>query len=939
MVIIVFCLKSIPIGGFDTIIEPTSKLPNLTRSGISSSPHYIRLVDVLTIQYQTDTALHAEMLQIARKQSSNLPCLISKCKGFALQAAFFTRYKGNSPWSAAETLGLSKLRKKGPPPKIRERKPPLRSSNELKIEMETLFADPYLSKPTVDMFMYDRIDECDVANLSNLMRLSGKLMKSRKDLLMKVHMPAIGSRLETLSSLPWSFINIAFIFYGLQRMKESDNGLTRILKIMTEIAGEASLKEQKPSAQNISMILLGFQKNKCADEATKNLLPLVAKLISSCTDKFDAQHISTSLYGMQSMSTACPHVRLILTALTAKIETCTEDFLSHNVGQSLKGLSGMSSDYTETRMLLTALEPKIIGCKDIIAAVDVANSLSGLQEVTSECQEVRSMLVALTPLIQKCKEILEPEAVGDALFGLQGLSSDRTEVMGLLQALAPRVKEIEKPPLTSDSDKPVIARPLRGPFKRDPGYDGIPTLDSRAVANAMYGLRRMSSDSSEVRLLLGALAPRILSCKMTMNAHHIGQAFNGLQGFTSCKSEVRAILTALTPRIYECTQPFSSEILGDALYRLRRMSTDSSEVRELLAALAPKVKGCLHPLSSRAVGKALYGLQGLSSEYPEVRALVRLLCPKVEGCIKPLSGKSICYALSGLQEMSSESREVRMLLTALIPKIRSCTEVMSSDALARSMYGLQGIDTNCSEGLALISALALKVEENQTHSLQQEVVSADIIGKALYGLQGVKGEECSLILFQFLFQKLELLSISSKEFRDVGSETLLFLTQNLRLSGLQLREFRGIDLKKWEIISAVAHRELRQRQLNLADEYFSVKKKVSLVEGRVVSVGQKMYEGSGIIVEGKGELPGLFESDIIIKIPIKNSIEEYITIDIEISNVYHVQEKKQRYCLLRDKYLTSYGIIVERLDLGDLRKMKDKDLMNWINQRVLAAQP
>ena len=879
------------------------------------------------------------MLRIARKQSSLLPGFITKCKLFALQAAFFTRYKGNFPWSSGETLGLSKLRKKGPPPKIRDRKPPLKSSNDLRIEMEALFADPYLSKPTVDMFMYDRIDECDVANLSNLMRLSGKLMKTRKDLLLKVHMPAIGSRLETLSSSPWSFMNIAFIFYGLQRMKESDNGLMSILKIMTKIAREASEREQTPSAQNISMILLGFQKNKCADEETKNLLLLVAKLINSCSDKFDAQHLSLSLCGMQSMSSTCPNVRIVLTALTTKIETCTEDFLSQNVGQALKGLSGMSSDYDETRMLLTALEPKIIGCKDIITAVDVANSLSGLQEMTSECPEVRSMLVALTPMIQKCEEILQPEAVGDALFGLQGLSSDSTEVLQLLQALAPRVKETEKSPPTSASDKPVIARPLRGPFKRDPDYDGIPTLDSRAVANAMYGLRRMSSDLPEVRLLLGALAPRILSCKMTMNAHHIGQAFNGLQGLTSCKLEVRAILTALTPRVHECTQPFSSEILGDALYRLRRMSSDSSEVRELIAALAPKVKGCLHPLSSRAVGKALYGLQGMSSEYAEVRTLIRLLCPKVEGCMKPLSGKSLYYALSGLQELSSEYREVRSLLAALIPKIHSCSEVMSSDTLTRSMYGLQGIDTTCSEGQALISALALKVKENQTQLLQQEVVSADIIGKALYGLQGVKGEECSQILFEFLFQKLELLSASTKEFRDVKSESLLFLSQNLQLCDLQLRGFMGIGSKKWEIISGVAHRELLERQLNSADEYFSMKKKVSLVEGRVVSVAQKMYEGIGIIVEGKGELPGLLESDIIIKIPIENSIEGFITIDIEISNVYHVQEKKQRYCLLRDKYLTSRGIIVERLDLGELRKLKDKDLMNWINQRVLAAQP
>lgn len=884
------------------------------------------------------------MLRTACRHSCNLPRLISKFKGLALHAAFSSGatsrgYKGNNPWSSADMPGMTKFRKKGPPVKIRDRKPPLRDSNELKVEMEALFADTHLSKTTVDMFLYDRIDQCDVSNLSNLMRLSGKLMKTRKDLLLKIHMPVIGSRIEMLSSSSWSFMNIAFTFYGLQRMKENDNGLLSILKIMTKIVGEASHRDQTPSAQNISMILLGFQKNNCDKEASKQMLQLLVSIIDSCTDKFDAQHLSTSLNGLQSMSSNCPHVRAVLTALTAKIETCTEDFQSQNVGNALKGLSGMSSDCVEVRTLLTALIPKIISCKGILAAVDVASALCGLQGMVSECPEVRSMLTALTPMVQKCKETLEPEAVGDALFGLQGLSSDCTEVLAVVQALAPRVKEAEKVIQAADTEKPFVARPHRGPFKRDPNDDGIPTLDSRAVSNAMFGLRRMTSDSAEVRMLLGALAPRILSCRMTMNAHHIGLAFNGLQGMASSKSEVRAVIAALTPRVQECTQPLSAEILGDSLYRLRCMSSDSVEVRDLLAILVTKVQGCIHPLSSRAVGKALYGLQGLSSDYPEVRALVASLCSKVEGCKKTLSGKSVCYALSGLQEMSSDSQEVRALLTALVPKITSCSDVMSSESLLKSMFGLQGVDTSHTEGLALMSALSLKVKDRQSNNVLEGPVTADSIGMALYGLQGVKSEECSLVLLEFVFDMIDNLSKSSNGFQGVQSDFLFSLCQNLLLSNSQIEEIFKNDNKKWEIVSGMAYKELRKRQVNPDDECFKRKKFASQAENRVVGVGKKMYEGSEILVEGKSEILNMFESDIIIKIPLKSGSKEYITIDIEINSQYYVQEKKQRFCSLRDKYLSSQGIVIERLDLGDLRKMRDKDLSNWIHQRVLAAQP
>ena len=180
----------------------------------------------------------------------------------------------------------------------------------------------------------------------------------------------------------------------------------------------------------------------------------------------------------------------------------------------------------------------------------------------------------------------------------------------------------------------------------------VDPFSCKNIANALFGLQGMSSDSAEVCSLLSALCPKVVECRESFSAQHIGNALYGLQGMSSDCVEVRSLLSALCPKVVKCKEPLDAQAIGNALYGLQGMSSDSAEVRSLLSALCPKVVESRERLSAQHIGNALYGLQGMSSDCVEVRSLLIALCPKVIACREPLSAQAIGKSLYGLHGMS-----------------------------------------------------------------------------------------------------------------------------------------------------------------------------------------------------------------------------------------------------------------------------------------------
>ena len=52
-------------------------------------------------------------------------------------------------------------------------------------------------------------------------------------------------------------------------------------------------------------------------------------------------------------------------------------------------------------------------------------------------------------------------------------------------------------------------------------------------------------------------------------------------------------------------------------------------------------------------------------------------------------------------------------------------------------------------------------------------------------------------------------------------------------------------------------------------------------------------------------------------------------INIELDGLDHEFDKKIRFCLARDEYLTTKGMVIGRIDSTTLSKMKNVDIEDW----------
>ena len=249
-------------------------------------------------------------------------------------------------------------------------------------------------------------------------------------------------------------------------------------------------------------------------------------------------------------------------------------------------------------------------------------------------------------------------------------------------------------------------------------------FDGQAISNTLYGLKGMSTDTSEVRGILRSVHKTIERCLLIhtqgkvdhviekkssvghdndrfksrdsglmssgyafvsglrMTPQGIGSAFIGLQGMSSSNNDVKSILSVLAHSIGQMTASntgLDCQAIANVLVGLKSSSSEHTEVREVLVALSKNLKRNLavfRDIKPRELSMALQGLQGMSSEHPQVEQLLEVLCDgldlrvldgkgqesKTNGGFEFRSGDEVGPALGGLKQMSAENVQVRRLL-------------------------------------------------------------------------------------------------------------------------------------------------------------------------------------------------------------------------------------------------------------------------------------
>ena len=454
------------------------------------------------------------------------------------------------------------------------------------------------------------------------------------------------------------------------------------------------------------------------------------------------------------------------------------------------------------------------------------------------------------------------------------------------------------------------------------------SISNIALFVRLAGKKSASKSHVLLRQHLPGIASRLqkLSHSSSWRLNDISSVIYGLQCLTAEDPgylDIVGTVTKIAGGILLKKNTLSSKNLSMLMYGLRQNSCNEQLSRNFLKVVAKIVLQCKETLSAQAVGNSLYGLQSMSNNCIEVITLVSALTVKVKGCAEIFSAQELSNALYGLQGMSSDNIEVRGLLSALIPKIHSCRESFGAQAVGNSLYGLQGMSCGSVEVRAVIQALTVKVKGCK------EPLNAQAASNALYGLQRSMRSSCSHPLLDTLLLHFRNSAKESKNFQLLTYEDIKYLGQGFAFSLPTLHESLDIiKFRKWEMLSQSVDDLLSSWKCNTQ----SIDRLPSVLEQRFRAIALKINFASDYKLSFNESLFDLFEGDMVLRIPIMGS--ENLVINFEIDGTFHLRMKKINFCLLRDKYLQSRGVIIERLPTARFIRMRDDDVARWILDKV-----
>jgi hypothetical protein len=238
---------------------------------------------------------------------------------------------------------------------------------------------------------------------------------------------------------------------------------------------------------------------------------------------------------------------------------------------------------------------------------------------------------------------------------------------------------------------------------------------------------------------------------------------------------------------------------------------------------------------------------------------------------------------------------------------------------------------------SLVRALSGQVERCK------EPLSAQAVGNALYGLVGVLGVDEGRVLGLHMMRTL----LGLHRNRVLVSSDCVFLGQSVVMVFPFLKNhLTEEEVKECErIISDI---EIKSHALEEDGDSITNVSFQSRSEQHMHSATVKALAGSKLRVSHNELLFGLFECDIVVRVPcavdacieeggrgdgrdpVGERKEESLVINIEVDGVHHRREKKKRFCNMRDEYLVSREVVIERMEISTLLAMSEQEVEEWV---------
>lgn len=564
----------------------------------------------------------------------------------------------------------------------------------------------------------------------------------------------------------------------LERTGSSELGARMLLELLLEML-DVSVVHTRPSEKELGLAFTGLKKLDPQNFAVSKLLLRLTDILHE-TDEFVTKnpHIGSymkpvslvnMLCGLQSMSSDVLEVRQLLKAMEKHFIYNREAFSTGQVCMAMYGLRCMSSEHYEVRNMIIHLTTALRHSRGKVDARDIASAIASMRSFRSECSEALALLRTLTQYVERLSiagEFMNGTLVCEAMSGLRGMSSNSARVREAVYAILTHLKAH----LNRNSN-----------------------LSRNNFRTIFSGMQRMSSNSLQIRQMLGLLTEQLRYTKVRLEHWDIVVILSGLQMMSSHDSEVRDVLDVIHAHIKRCRKPFNEETLTGCIYALRQMDSQHTEVRQLLACLLPHFKtpnGGTVGLRARHISACLHSLLNSNGDVDEIRSILREVTPLLSVCSPPLSPSEVQMSLMGLQRMSIKQKEVQdaiqglsthvklhdarhmrwtaeeltsafnsvkkmtsvgTLLSALGEEVISCEETIKPAQLATMVRALNRVRGECVDERNALDALATRISKispacgvNRTADIENSTdvqhFTGEDIERILYGIANMSSE-------------------------------------------------------------------------------------------------------------------------------------------------------------------------------------------------------
>ena len=350
--------------------------------------------------------------------------------------------------------------------------------------------------------------------------------------------------------------------------------------------------------------------------------------------------------------------------------------------------------------------------------------------------------------------------------------------------------------------------------------------------------------------------------------------------------------------------------------------------------------------SYREISNIIYGLQCCRESddgYLTIMLTMSEIANRTASRGEMIQSQNLSMLLYGLRSNKFKQTESKKLLSCLHKIAVSCKEPLSAQAVANALYGLQGMSSDDADVRSLVRALSGQVQRCS------EPLDAQAVGNALYGLQGMSSSDEGQCLGLHLIRTyidLNKIGLSVTSDRVLLSQSVVMVFPLLKdhLTDDEVTECERI-ISDIDVKSRVTDEGV-DSSMNLRFRSHS--------EQRMHTVAMKVFGESNLRVSHNEHLFGLFECDIVVRVPravnahseegsrgigqSRNPEEEgedvreeqSLIINIEVDGVHHRREKKKRFCRLRDEYLQSRGVVIERMEVSALSAMSEHEVEEWV---------